>query len=88
MHCALQDAQLNSLVRQAETKPLELALTKIDKAQRMAGQLNQDASALAGDASNAIKTSCSTPPRSTDARLERLYRPMACHSAREKEGAT
>ena len=39
---------------QADTKPLELALAKIDQAQRMAGQLNQDANALAADASKAI----------------------------------
>ena len=33
---------------------MELALAKIDEAQRMAGQLNQDANALAADASKAI----------------------------------
>ena len=48
------EARLNSLGRQADTKPLELALAKIDEAQRMAGQLNQDANALAAEASNAI----------------------------------
>lgn len=48
------EARLNSLGRQAETKPLQLALAKIDEAQRMAGQLNQDANALAADASKAI----------------------------------
>jgi hypothetical protein len=48
------DARLNSLGRQADTKPLQLALAKIDEAQRMAGQLNQDANALAADASKAI----------------------------------
>ncbi len=47
-------ARLNGLGRQADTKPLELALAKIDEAQRMAGQLNQDANALAADASKAI----------------------------------
>src|SRR5471032_1639692 len=48
------EARLNSLGRQADTKPLEFALTKIAEAQRMAGQLNQDANALAADASKAI----------------------------------
>jgi hypothetical protein len=48
------EARLNSLGRQADAKPLELALAKIDQAQRMAGQLNQDANALAADASKAI----------------------------------
>jgi hypothetical protein len=48
------DAQLKSLGRQADTKSLELALTKIDEAQRMAGQLNQDANALAAAASKAV----------------------------------
>jgi Tfp pilus assembly protein PilX len=48
------EARLNSLGRQADTKPLELALAKIDEAQRMAGQLNQDANALAADAAKAI----------------------------------
>jgi hypothetical protein len=48
------EARLNSLGRQADTKSLELALAKIDAAQRMAGELNQDANALAADASNAI----------------------------------
>jgi hypothetical protein len=38
---------LLSLGRQADTKPLELALAKIDEAQRLAGQLNQYANALA-----------------------------------------
>ena len=48
------EARLNSLDREANTKPLELALAKIDEAQRMAGQLNQDANALAAAASKAI----------------------------------
>jgi hypothetical protein len=48
------ETRLNSLGRQADTKPLELALAKIDEAQRMAGELNQDANALAADASKAI----------------------------------
>ena len=48
------EARLNSLGREADTKPLELALANIDEAQRIAGQLNQDANALAADASNAI----------------------------------
>ena len=48
------EPRLNSLGRQADTKALELALAKIDEAQRMVGQLNQDANALAAEASNAI----------------------------------
>ena len=48
------EARLNSVGRQADTKPLELAPAKIDEAQRMAGQLNQDANALAADAAKAI----------------------------------
>ncbi len=48
------EARLNGLGRQADTKSLEFALAKIDEAQRMAGQLNQDANALAADASKAI----------------------------------
>jgi hypothetical protein len=48
------EARLNSLGGQADTK-LGLALAKIDEAQRMAGQLNQDANALAAAASNAIR---------------------------------
>ena len=48
------EALLNSLGRQADTKPLDISLAKIDEVQRMAGQLNQDADALAAEASNAI----------------------------------
>ncbi len=53
VHCALPRRD-STLGRQADTKPLELALAKIDEAQRMAAQLNQDANALAADASKAI----------------------------------
>jgi Tfp pilus assembly protein PilX len=48
------DAQLNGLGRQEDAKQLEIALTRIDEAQRMAGQLNQDANALAADAAKTI----------------------------------
>jgi hypothetical protein len=48
------EARLKSLGRQEDTKTLELVLAKIDEAQRMAGELNQDANALAADASKAI----------------------------------
>jgi len=48
------EARLNSLGRQTDTKSLELALAKIDEAQRMAGQLNQDANALAADVAKAV----------------------------------
>lgn len=47
-------ARLNELGRQADAKPLELALAKIDEAQRMAGQLSQDANTLGAEASKAI----------------------------------
>jgi hypothetical protein len=50
----LTDARLTALGRQADVKQLELASTRIDEAQRMAGLLNQDANALAADAANAI----------------------------------
>jgi hypothetical protein len=48
------EAQLNGLGREGEAKRLESALTRIDEAQRMAGQLNQDANALAADAAQTI----------------------------------
>ena len=48
------DARLNDLGRQEDAKRLKLALTRIDEAQRMAGQLNQDANALAADAAKTI----------------------------------
>ena len=48
------EARLNDLSRQEDTKRLEIALTRIDEAQRMAGQLNQDANALAADAAKTI----------------------------------
>lgn len=53
---ALRDAaaRLNGLGRRDEAKRLELALLRVDDAQRMAGQLNQDANALAADAAKTI----------------------------------
>jgi hypothetical protein len=48
------DAQLTGLGRQEDAKRLELALTRIDEAQRVAGKLNQDANAVAADAAKAI----------------------------------
>ena len=48
------DVRLNDLGRQEDAKRLEIALTRIDEAQRMAGQLNQDANALAADAAKLI----------------------------------
>jgi hypothetical protein len=48
------DARLNGLGRQEDAKRLKIALTRIDEAQRMAGQLNQDANALAADAAKTI----------------------------------
>ncbi len=53
---ALRDAdgRLSALGRQEDAKQLETALTKIDEAQRKAGDLNQDANALAGEAAKTI----------------------------------
>ena len=48
------DARLNDLGRQEDAKRLNIALTRIDEAQRMAGQLNQDANALAAGAAKTI----------------------------------
>jgi hypothetical protein len=48
------DARLIGLGRQEDATRLKLALTRIDEAQRMAGQLNQDANALAADAAKTI----------------------------------
>ena len=48
------DAGLMSLSRTEDAKSLEGALTRIDEAQRLAGQLNQDANALAADAAKTI----------------------------------
>jgi hypothetical protein len=48
------DARLSGLGRQEDANRLKIALTRIDEAQRMAGQLNQDANALAADAAKAI----------------------------------
>lgn len=48
------DARLKALGRQEDSKRLEVAFTRIDETQRMAGQLNQDANALAADAAKTI----------------------------------
>lgn len=48
------NARLMSLGRLQDTKALEAALSRIDEAQRLAGQLNQDANALAADAAKTI----------------------------------
>jgi hypothetical protein len=48
------DARLIGLGRQEDATRLKLALTRIDEAQRMAGQLNQNANALAADAAKTI----------------------------------
>jgi hypothetical protein len=47
-------ARLTDLGRPDDAKRLDLALTKIDDAQRMAGKLNQDANALAAQATTTI----------------------------------
>lgn len=46
--------RLVSLRRTEDAKSLEAALTRIDEAQRAAGQLNQNANALAADAAQTI----------------------------------
>jgi hypothetical protein len=79
------EARLNILGRQADTKPLELALTKIDEAQRIAGQLNQDANALAAAASKAINDVLDTTVKRQRAVGETA---QADGSIKEKEGAT
>jgi hypothetical protein len=43
-----------SLSRTQGAKSLEAALTRIDEAQRLASQLNQDANAVAADAAQLI----------------------------------
>jgi hypothetical protein len=48
------DARLNDLGRQEDATQLKIALTRIDEAQRMAGQLSQDANALAADAARTV----------------------------------
>jgi hypothetical protein len=48
------NGRLMSLRRTEDAKSLEAALTGIDEAQRAAGQLNQDANALAGNAAKIV----------------------------------
>ena len=48
------EARLNDLGRQDDAKRLTIAFTRIDEAQRLAGQLNQDANAVAADAAKTI----------------------------------
>jgi hypothetical protein len=48
------NARLLSLSRTEDAKSLEAVLTRIDEAQRLAGQLSQDANALAADAAKTI----------------------------------
>jgi hypothetical protein len=48
------EARLADLGRQEDAKRLTVALSRIDEAQRMAGQLNQDANAVAADAARTI----------------------------------
>ncbi len=48
------DARLNELGRQEDATRLKIALTRIDEAQRTAGQLSQDANSQAADAARAI----------------------------------
>ena len=48
------DARLKDLGRQEDAARVQMALMRIDDAQRMAGQLNQNANSLAADAAKAI----------------------------------
>jgi hypothetical protein len=48
------DAQLKDLGRQEDAARVQMALMRIDDAQRMAGQLNQNANSLAADAAKTI----------------------------------
>ena len=48
------DARLNDLGRQEDATQLKIALTRIDEAQRTAGQLSQDANSQAADAARMI----------------------------------
>ena len=48
------DARLGGLGQRDVAKQLQGALTRIDEAQRMAGQINQDANARAADAAKVI----------------------------------
>ena len=51
---AVLDARLTSLGPEEDAKLLATALVRIDEAQRMAGQLNQNANAIAADAATTI----------------------------------
>jgi hypothetical protein len=51
-----------SVGRQDDVKRLELALIRIDEAQRLAGQLDQDANARAAEAAKAIAEVLGGPP--------------------------
>jgi len=51
---AVLDARLTSLGPEEDAKLLATALVRIDEAQRKAGQLNQDANAVAADAAKTI----------------------------------
>jgi hypothetical protein len=48
------NARLSDLGRPKDVERLKNASTRIDEAQRMAGQLNHDANALAADAATTI----------------------------------
>lgn len=48
------EARLSGLGRHEDAERLKSALTRIDEAQRMAGQLNQDANTRAADAAKTI----------------------------------
>jgi len=54
IRCAPRRPGSLTLGHREDAKRLALALTRIDEAQRMAGQLNQDANAMAADAAKTI----------------------------------
>ena len=54
-------ARLNGIGRPEDAKRITLALARIDEAQRMAGQLNQDANAVAADAAKTISEVLGAP---------------------------
>ena len=55
-------AQLGGVERREDAKRLSVALTRIDEAQRLAGQLNQDANAVAADAAAIILGAIGSSP--------------------------
>ncbi len=57
------DARLTGLGREENAKRVKTALTRIDEAQRLAGQLNQDANSVAADAAKTLSDVLDTTKR-------------------------